>query len=256
MEIENLSQTKVNLYIRCPAAYRFRYIMGLTQPPKAALLRGSWFHNAMGFDMRQKIRSHVNLPVGDVLDYYSDGYNYGARRVVWKSRLERAKVKDTGVSMLKLYHADFATAMQPKEVELEFEIQFANRDWRFTGVADLVDETDLLVEMKTTGQRTSAPKGDHVFQVSAYATALKMAAGLDSKEVWPSRIDYIVGTKKPTVLSFPVNVGPSHRQLFLNTVSAVGQAIENGIFYPSRGNYLCSEAWCGYFSRCKHEYGG
>ena len=50
-----LSPSQINMYLRCPAAYKYRYVDGLILPPKAALTRGKSVHKGQEHNYNQKI---------------------------------------------------------------------------------------------------------------------------------------------------------------------------------------------------------
>ena len=57
-----LSVSQVNMYLRCPLQYMFRYIEGLKLPPKSAMTLGKSIHFGIEGNYRQKIDSHKDLP--------------------------------------------------------------------------------------------------------------------------------------------------------------------------------------------------
>ena len=252
MQIDRLSATRVSMYTRCPAAYYFRYPLNIVGPPPAVVVRGASFHKAIEHNYRQKVDTAIDEPLSVVLDTFSDDFNERIREARLRDGEERGKIKDTGVAMLRCYQSEIAEAVQPVEVEREFELEIGNKSWNFTGRLDLVDKSGCIIETKTTGKRLKKPKVDHILQVSGYWTFSESEHQIEHG----ARIDDAVGTKKPVTLSFPVEIDAGKISFFLNLIAQVAHGIENEVFFPNRGNMLCSENWCYYWDRCHSEFGG
>ena len=233
--------------------YYFRYCEGLISPPSGALTLGLSFHSSIAHNYRQKKESREDLPVSDVLDKFSTEFDHRKHETVWVEDEKPGVVKDRGIGLLREYQRVVAPPTQPKQVEMEFTIDFDNKDFTFLGYLDLVDDKNTIVETKTTSRRPSKPKPDHLLQTTAYATGFRANEGESEKGV---RLDYAVSNGKAEIISFDRHVTGEEIGFFLTLVGRVAHAIESEVWIPNRANFLCSEKWCGYWNICHGKCGG
>src|SRR5262252_1769183 len=70
--LAHFSASGLRLLRVCPEAWRRRYILGQKERPGEALTLGKAVHSAIGYSHTQKITSHEDLPVLEVVTYYED----------------------------------------------------------------------------------------------------------------------------------------------------------------------------------------
>ncbi len=56
----HISATQLNMYLRCPAQYKFRYVDGIILPPKSALTKGKAVHRGQEFNYWQQLKKEAN----------------------------------------------------------------------------------------------------------------------------------------------------------------------------------------------------
>lgn len=252
MEIDHLSASQVNTYLTCPMRYYFRYCEGERVKPKGALTLGSSFHSAVGWNYSEKIDTHEDLPVEEVLDFFSDDFDMRTPDTEWDGE-EPGSFKDRGAGGLELYQAEVAPIVQPAAVEQAFTMKMSNKPWSFKGILDVLDENQVIVETKTTSRRTSKPKPEHLLQATAYATGFRCQHRQQEGGV---RLDYVVAIQNPELISFPVAIEETDITFFLNQISRVAHAIEQEVWIANRASFLCSRKWCGYYQLCEKQVGG
>lgn len=253
MQIDHLSATAINMYLRCPQQYYFRYCEGMKSPPGAALTLGLSFHRGTAKNYEQKIETHEDLPIDDVLDVFSTQFDAGAHDTVWVENEKPGDIKDSGIVTLKEYQRVLAPTVQPVAVEQKFNLSFKKKDYKFVGYVDLVDDQDVIIETKTTGKKPAEPKFDHTLQLTAYATGYRATK---KKKETGVRIDYAVNKAKPEVVSYPLEIGDGQIEFLWKLVARVAHGIESELWIPNRGSFLCSHRWCGYADRCEALLGG
>lgn len=252
MEIRSLSASRVNTFLICPYRYYCQYCEELTKLPTAPLAIGGIFHESTKHNYRQKCDTRQDLPISDVLDIFSAEFD--ATEIEFHADEERGKEKDSGIGILREYQAVVAPGVQPVEAEARFVMKFKNKPWVFTGRTDVVDETGIVMEIKTTSRSLKAPKPNHLLQTYGYTQAIRRK--LQSKGI-EARIDYAIRARDPKVISFPVNVTDSEERYFLTLISQVAKAIEAEAWPPNRvSNNLCSRKYCQYWHECEEENGG
>lgn len=262
MNVTRLSVTQVLMFTRCAKAWEYRYLIdGKPSPPSGAMIRGSAFHKAVEENMGQKVETHQDLPKDWVMDVFDDVYEDLVLETKWKENEDRGKVKDQGYDMLSEYHQTVAPTIQPVQVEQDFAVlkkvedpaNDVSEEFIVSGVVDLIDDKNVIIETKTSGRKVSKPKPDHVFQASTYADAYRIDTGNLESGV---RLDYATAGKTPGVLQFPIEVTDSMIRFVDNQIEAVARAIALEIFIPNRGNMLCSPNWCAWYYRCLEDCGG
>ncbi|MDP2704259.1 MAG: PD-(D/E)XK nuclease family protein, partial [bacterium] len=82
-EKRHFSISQLLTYQKCPLHYKFRYIDGLKIPPRSVMTLGSSVHAALEHNFRQKIKSHEDLKVNDVLDAFSDSFDLAKPETLW-----------------------------------------------------------------------------------------------------------------------------------------------------------------------------
>src|SRR5215471_2585282 len=69
------SGSSLNTFLRCAKQWEYAYVYRFKRPPKLRMVLGAAAHFAVETDLRQKITTQVDLPVGDVLDAFSTSYD-------------------------------------------------------------------------------------------------------------------------------------------------------------------------------------
>ena len=254
----HISSTQISMFARCQAAWMFRYIWGLTIPPKAKMMRGTCIHRALAFNFMPKVESHEDLPVGDVVDCYSTNYDEESHETEWHGE-DKGRLKDGGVRVLRHYQETVAPVTQPVDVEQHFSMDLSWKDadepkqMRFKGVIDLLTDGGILIDHKSTAQTPKQPRGDHCNQLTGYWLGKEAMDGTEPKI---ARLDYLVALKEPKIVTFDVPVTDSQKKYLLRHIPSVVKAMEAGGYFPNRGNVYCSETGCGYYSLCIKEFGG
>lgn len=263
MRIPYVSATQLNMFARCQAGWMFSYIHNIKGKPSGAMTRGTCVHKGISHNMIQKVESRVDLPVGDVLDHYDTTFTELAYDTQWKKSEKPGKEKDAGYRVLGLYHEKIAPETYPADVEQSFKM---NINWtenegedneeeksvEFRGILDLADVKGNLNEIKTTGQTPKCPRGADNLQLTLYYVG-KLALEGKSYSPW---LQYLVTTKDPKIVQFPIIVGDSQKKFALDNIPRIVKAMESENYFPARGNMYCSQSACYYYSMCLEEFGG
>ena len=250
MQINHISASRVNTYNRCGMQYYFRYVERLIKPPSAALTLGASFHETTATNYRQKIETHADLPLPDVLEVFAAEMDQRIPETDWQDA-DPGQTKDSGIQLVEKYYNVVAVPTQPLEVEQKFELSFKNRDYLFVGIVDLIDAKRIIRETKTTSRTPSSPRDEHVLQSVAYATGYR--AKTKQKEAG-IQIDYAVRSffkAEPMIVSFTVEAAKEQIMFFLGLMDRTVRGIEQEVWIPRRDSFLCSRRWCGYWNECE-----
>lgn len=252
MEIDHLSASRVNMFLKCAQQYFYRYCEGLVAPPSAAMTRGSSYHRGVHANMSQKIESHEDMPVDDVLDHYSTDFDVRSHDTLWQDSEDKGEIKDSGIVLLREYQEIVAPDIQPVASEQEFELALENKPWTFTGILDIKDDAEVIHENKTSSQSLKQPRQEHLIQITGYSIGAWESEVVGKQ----ARLTYAVSKKQPEIVSHDVTMSQSGVLYFLTIIAQVANAIESEIWTLNRSHNLCSKRWCAYFSRCIGQFGG
>lgn len=241
----HVSVTQIKMYLRCPLQYKYRYVDGLKIPPVSAMTLGKSIHSVLEINYKQKIESNQDLPTGKMLDLFSDCWEKEVKETVFEEDEKPGIVKDDGVKLISVYHAQISPTITPKHVEKEFELSFSNVSYTLKGFIDLVDIADVIIDHKTA--KRSMPENDVAsdLQLTCYALAYRNIFGAEEKEL---RFDVMVRNKTPKIQQIPTKRTQADIDRFLKVLAYVSKAIGQGIFYPNE-NWMCGS--CGYRGRCE-----
>lgn len=249
-----LSASSVTTYLRCGEWWFLSYVAGMPGPPSLRAIRGIAVHRAVEVDMRQKIDSYEDLPVGDMLDAFHESWTIESVGAPDKDDNETAgQIKDKGYDLVKLYHEKVAPKIQP--VLVEEPLQFRINDQVWSGQIDLAErailkgdsQTKLVVRDTKTTKRTPREEA-YMLAMTGYALSQRQKTGEIEGDIV---LDYLVATKEPQYKEIryggPVSDSQIHR--FANVVESVSSSIQAGRFPPNGlVNGACS--WCPHRAYC------
>lgn len=253
---KHLSVSQVNMYLRCPLQYMFRYIEGLKLPPKSAMTLSKSIHFGIEGNYRQKVESHKDLSLDDVLDTFSTDFEARKHETLWDKEEKPPKVKDEGIGCLSVYHQQVAPKVQPAFVEQKFVVDFENFDMPLLGYIDLIDEPGDIIDHKTTSRAPSMIEKDiqSSLQLTAYSLGYRSKFQKVEKGI-RADVMFRPGKKKGAqVLPFPTTRNQQQIDRFLKTMAYVAEAIERGLFYPCQPSWACSPEYCGFYDLCMKEW--
>lgn len=262
----HLSYSQVNSYRLCPEYWRREKIegdfLGLTT---VSMSRGTGVHKGAEANFKQKINSHEDLPVADIIDASVAGFEEAIEREgfgLWLNPDEKAMGKnvvvanemDTTIDLSTLFATELAPTIQPDLVEVQGVVDVIKSDnkdeaLQFKGWIDVV-EKHKIHDLKTSGR--AKPKGEaHAsFQLTSYAALYFNATGH-----WPEELelDVLVNTKKPKLQVLVTTRDRDDLEAWMETILGVHAAIKAGVFPPAPiGSWKCSPKWCPAWTSCKY----
>lgn len=252
-----LSASSVTTFLRCGTQWHFAYVAGVKSPPSLRAIRGIAVHSAVEVDMRQKMLSGVDIPIGDMVDAYDTSWN---NETAYGFNIDEGEVpgvvKDKGEDLLRLYHKDVAPNIQP--VMVEEPIQFNINGQAYSGQIDLGTEIDVdfgwgppekrleIRDTKTTG-RTPA-SGTYLLNMTGYAISQRQKTGIVEAD---TVLDYLIALKEPVYKEIRMGGPITDDQIrqFAGIIDTVSSTIKAGKFVPN-GLINGSCSWCGYKAMC------
>jgi hypothetical protein len=174
--MDHVSPSMANKFADCPEQGRQRYILGKPELPAEMPLIGTAVHRGIEWNMQQKITSHVDLPIAEVVERYDDEIfmlvvgeeeEKVGQEIVWDTSYEDAKTR--GRLMLGEYHNREAAKIQPIDVEGSFSVPMG-LPVKVQGRYDILT-ADRAIDLKTGKQRTTKPKSSWLIQGAIYSFA-------------------------------------------------------------------------------------
>jgi len=244
---ETFSVSKLKMYLRCPAAYYYRYVLGLRPPPTSHQMLGTAIHSAIEFNFRKKIETHEDLPLTEVQEFFTANFNYSKGQVLWEPGENPGKSLDEGVSMVTLYHTEAAPKIMPDLVEQVFHVRFENCRYVFKGIIDLVTADALLIDHKTSSRTPSQESIDKELQATAYSLGLRYMRKTIEKGI---AFDYLIRCKTPKIVRFETSRTQADIDHFLQVLGMVMTSVQAGIFYPNSTGQFCTPKNCQFWEEC------
>lgn len=267
-----LSVSQVELYLKCPKQFEWRYIKGEKRPPGIAMVAGTVIHKAVEEGYRHVIEKATLPELDYCLSAYSDSLDNELKNdVVWDARDEDGeetaasdpgKLKDQGVGLIKKWHDEKLPEVKPRAVEKSFVTSFGGIP--IVGRVDLIDRVDdpvpgatvalpesgihplldTVVDNKVVGKTYTKAKVDSALQMSLYAHATGVPR---------ARYDLFVKTKIPKVTAMLTSRDSAQIRWAIQTFVEVARAISAGVFppCPPENTFPCSPKFCGYYDKCR-----
>lgn len=276
---KHLSWTQYGMYLRCQRQFWFRYVQGIKQRPVGAMQIGIYAHEAIAADLTSKRDKGAQLSTPAFLWEFEKRYKTGIEdhEIDW-SGMNVGEVKDqmlgtngktavTGktrvktqerMGLLPLVHVKHLPPLRPELIEHEFHLPVPGTDRSVLGYIDYYGE-GIIRDWKLKGGRPLNQKGaDADDQTTLYAAAMKA----EGKKVSTVSLDCLMyGGKAPDIKTFPMKrtVKQQKRVLaeFRDFAIQLDRKGEDPVDYAlaprtigSNDNWVCSERFCGYWSRC------
>ena len=174
--LNHVSPSMTNKFSDCPESGRQRYILNAPERPAESLLIGGAVHAGIERSMRQKIESHADLPLAELIEWYDDeGFDAhvsgeeerSGLDAEWDTSPEDSKTR--GRLMLGAYMNLEAPKIQPVAVEGSFSVPMGLPvpvEGRFDVLCD-----DRAIDFKTGKSKTTKPKASWTIQAAIYQFA-------------------------------------------------------------------------------------
>jgi PD-(D/E)XK nuclease superfamily len=177
--IKHLSASSLGMFRRCPEQFRHRYILGEKERPGESILVGSAFHEALEYNYKQKIESHEDRPLGELIEFLQDAgvpkvleEAGGAEVVSWDQPSPEDGVnvlRADSERILAAYRKKVTERIQPIAVEQKFSIPM--EPVPVIGYIDTGTDDNRVIDTKTGKQAAKKLKPSWMLQGDLYAAA-------------------------------------------------------------------------------------
>lgn len=191
------------------------------------------------------------MPIDELQDAAADGfknaveesgvYFTGTRQELYS---ELGKGSDLSVQMAGLYGKQIAPKIQPVAAELKLESQHEQLPVPFLGIVDVINQGNIVADLKTANKKWRAGKEKESLQPAIYKFLLRQNYGHDfgfdfHVMAYDGNIQHIEMRDKE-------NIG-----YVVNIAKALLNSCQSGVFMPAvPGHWMCSNKWCGYHGTC------
>ena len=193
--LPHLSASSIGMLYRCPRQFQHRYLRHEKERPGEGLVIGSFFHGGLEMNYGQKIESHTDVPLSDVIQYLGDVVvpdvleeSGGPDNVKWDSSQDEAH-KDSE-RILSAYYRTVVPRVQPIAVESKFQIAFPGVEVPIIGYVD-TEEQARVIDTKTGRQASRKLKPSWQLQARLYSFARQK----------PTEYHSISRAKTPTIVT-------------------------------------------------------
>ena len=254
----SVSYTRLHSYARCGEAYRRRYIENEKIPPGIAQLRGVAFHVGAEINFKQKIETHKDLTVNEVMMATAAAFDgeIKAKGVMLTEEEEatgKKKVlgamKDRTVNLARNFTKLVAPEYQPAQVETMTPIAL-NAETDLVVKIDLIDDKDRVVDLKTTSRPKRQQDIDSDLQFDIYGLGFRAMKGKDPAALTQEIL--LDGDKNKRQTLSTTRTIQDYEQA-VHRINAFLAGTKAGVFMPTNpGNWWCSKTWCGYYRTCPY----
>jgi len=254
---QHFSASQLDMYCRCPEAYRRRYLEKDVIPPSAGQARGKGMHVGAAENMRQKLQSGRDLKPAEIIEIGMNAFDIETKGGFTLNAEEASRgfavvVSDAAHDLreiLDVHARQQAPDYLPTLVEEPVRIELPNAPRDLLGVLDLATTENEVVDFKTAKRSKSQADVDSSVQLTIYAACHQVATGRPAAFV---SLDTVVQLAKSTKRQKLTGTRDAHDfNALANRINAVQHAIDAGSFPPAApGSWNCSDRWCGFHSTC------
>jgi hypothetical protein len=174
-EVRHLSASSIGMLFRCPRQFERRYLHHEKERPGEAIVIGSFFHETLDHNYKQKVTSHSDLPFSEIVQFLHDAAipkvleeEGGEENIRWDSNLTTARADAERIT--SAYAHTVMPRIQPIGTEFKFEIDVTDVPVPVIGYVDVWDAA-RTVDTKTGKQSVSKVKPSWRLQGSLYSWA-------------------------------------------------------------------------------------
>lgn len=246
-----ISPSRLNLWLRCPLAFKAKYIDGIVPPPTPSLFVGKRVHDALEVFYRHRHLGVVDFGVEGAVKRVRDSWDQAAEAEAMKfeSVQESEILRQQTIGLVTVYLEQMAGAGEiPLAVETSMEAPLICPDTGedlgipLTGIVDLVvDDRDgpLICDFKTAAKSAAPFEVTHEIQLTSYSYLYRRATGLEEGAL---EIRSLIKTRTPKIERhrYGSRSGAHFRRLFAVVRAYLDDLDANRfVFRPGFGCVVC-----------------
>lgn len=262
--MRNLSVTKIEKFLQCPLQFKYRYVDRIPEPSSGVLHAGRVIHEILEHALKvyPKSGAYPDLKTLDgmflpVWERRKKEEEEKESFIGWNWDIPEAAAKEQYRPLIRAAHEQALPKIRPwmmgndpvVEHRLDLELESDVGPFKLIGYIDLLDETGVLMDWKTSTKEEVSKRQKRVWlQFAAYSL---YAWPIIGDETVVCKKIFLVPGPEPRVEWCPFTVGPKHREWFCRIAAEVWKSIYHGI-YPARSEgWWCNPAYCSFFGPCQ-----
>ena len=243
-----VSPSRINLWLKCPLAFRLRYVEGIWSPPSPSLFVGRTVHRALEMYYRHR-QQNVRLLPAEVLEWLLAQWDESVAvdGIRFTTPVAESAARQQSQGLVQAYLAQLPVG-EPRPLAVETALEAPLLDpvtgtslgVPLVGVIDLVlpgAEGAIITDFKTTSRGGNLPEISHELQLSCYSYLFRQTSPLPEEAL---EIRNLVKTKVPRVENH--RYGPRSQAHYLRlfaVIRAYLDALDAGNYYI-RPSHLCA----------------
>ena len=202
-----VSPSRINLWLKCPLAFRLRYIEGIRTPPSASQFVGKTVHRALEIYYRHR-QQNVRLLAAEVLERLLAQWeeSVAADGIRFPTLAAESAARQQSLDLVRVYMEQLP-ADEPRPLAVETALEAHLMDpltgrslgVPLVGVIDLVlpgADGAIITDFKTTSRGGELPELTHELQLGCYSYLFRRTSPLPEEAL---EIRNLVKTKVPRV---------------------------------------------------------
>ena len=258
---QEFSPSSVNTYLQCGYKFglQYGYVTGerIRTPPSGFIQRGKAVHEGIKYNYQQKIESHKDLPLGDVVMVAAEKFSDLMKEEEVITDIDEpsvGKLLDTTAKLAEVYQKVVSPHIQPERIEVKLEMDikdpFGGEPIHFIGFPDVETATAIHDTKTKNGLVKKTPQITPGYQRQLTAYQILREQEGKTVETLTNDFTYLTTSETPTIL--PVTIparNEEQKKNYLDTVAEVAKGVRAGVFVPNTDGFLCSQRYCSYWGK-------
>jgi len=263
--MRHISVSKIEKYLQCPLAFKYRYVDKVPEPSAGILLAGRVVHEIVEHALKVYAKTDKYPDWQTLDDMFEPTWEKQVKEeeekesfIAWQYNPDdpAEKVKAEARPLVRVAREQALSKIRPwmigndpvVEYRIDLELDCDIGPFKLLGFIDLLDASGVLMDWKTTRDKVSNRAKKTWLQFAAY-----------SLHVWPLIGDEIVKCQKiflirgdnPRVEFCDFEITPKHREWFVNIAAQTWRSIHYGIFPGHNEGWWCKPDFCSFFGPCQ-----
>jgi len=243
-----VSASRLNLWLKCPLAFRLKYVDGVRTPPSSSQFVGKTVHKGLEIYYRHR-QQNIRLPVEAIAELLLTQWeeSVAMEGAQFSTTADEIAARQQSLDLVRVYLQQLPND-EPRPLAIETTLEAPLLDpvsgrslgIPLLGVIDLVlpsAEGAIITDFKTTARGGELLEITHELQLSCYSYLFRQTSPLPEEGL---EIRNLIKTKTPRVENH--RYGPrsqSHYLRLFSVIRAYLDALDAGIYYI-RPSHLCA----------------
>lgn len=267
--MKNLSVSKIEKMLLCPKNFELQYIHKIPEPRSWKAHAGVVVHHVIEDALRGYAKTGRYPDWQTMDDHFEPAWEKEQKEqeekpwfVGWKEEADDPieKLRREYRRLIKVARDEVLPTVRPWTIDktpvvehrIDLDIRTKFGMCPIIGYVDMLDESGILMDWKSTGKKVSNRAKSTWLQFAAYSLWAWPIVG--EQELRCEKIFLVRGENDdPHAERVSFVMGPKHREYFVKVAAQVWETIHHGIYIANPNTWLCKPGWCPFFSGCMGE---